>query len=327
MASGEPIFAERFPPDWLDQATLNAEHRAVLSAIAPKSVVLAPLIARGRKLGLINLGWTREHAVPIERYVELTRGVADQAALAIDNARLYLEAQEAARVREEVVAIVSHDLRNPLAAISLSTTVLLKREDLSPAVAKGLSRIYAAADRGTRMISDLLDFTQARMGSLPLSPRPANFLELARQVVEEVQLANPERDIHLRTVGDGQGAWDVGRVAQVITNLVGNAVQHSPSDTPVRVEARGEGEEVVLEVRNQGPPIPPDVLPKLFEPFQRGRSASSGRGSVGLGLYISQRVVLGHGGHIDVRSSAEDGTTFMVRLPRNLAARPSSSSG
>ncbi len=323
LASGEPVFAERFPPDWLDRATLNAEHRALLAAISPKSVVFVPLIARGRKLGLINLGWTRQHAVPIERYVKLARGVADQAALAIDNARLYQQAQEAARVREEVVAIVSHDLRNPLAAITMSTTVLLKREDLSPAVAKGLSRISAAADRAARMINDLLDFTQARVGSLPLSPRPASFFELARHVVEEVQLAHPERDIHLRTDGDGQGVWDVDRVAQVLTNLVGNAVQHSPSDTPVRVVARGEGEEVVLEVRNQGNPIPPDVLPRLFEPFHRGRSASAGRGSVGLGLYISHQVVLGHGGRIDVRSTASEGTTFTVRLPRHLAARPS----
>jgi signal transduction histidine kinase len=294
---------------------MNAEHLAILEAIAPRASIIVPLIARGRKLGLINLAWTRS-APPIERYLEVARGVADQAAIAIDNARLYQESQEAVRMREEVVGIVSHDLRNPLAAISMTATVLLKRGDPGPEVSKGLNRIHAAAERAARMINDLLDFTQARVGSLPLQPRGANLLELAR-VVEEVQLAHPDREILLETEGDGQGEWDVDRVAQVITNVVGNAVQHSPPDTPVRVSARGEDGTVVLEVHNQGAPIPPEMLSTIFEPFRRGRSAEPGSRSLGLGLYISQQVIRGHGGHIDVYSSAEEGTTFTVRLPRS----------
>jgi PAS domain S-box-containing protein len=315
LERGEVLAVPEITPEWLRAIAVNAEHLATMEAIAPKSTIIVPLVARGRKLGLINLAW-RRHIAPLERYMEVARGVADQAAVAIDNARLYQEAHEAARIREEVVGIVSHDLRNPLAAISMTTTVLLKREELSPAVAKGLSRIYAAADRAARMINVLLDFTQARVGALPLQPRPGNFLELARQVVEEVQLAHPERDIRVETAGDGQGVWDVDRVAQVITNVVGNAVQHSPPDTPVRVSARGEAGMVVLEVRNQGDPIPPEVLPRLFEPFRRGEAAEPGYGSVGLGLYISRQVVLGHRGNIDVHSTMEEGTTFTVRLPR-----------
>jgi PAS domain S-box-containing protein len=326
LENGEPLAIQEITPAILDAISLNAEHRALLEAIAPKSTIFAPLVARGRKLGLINLAWRRS-TVLVERYLEVARGVAGQAAVAIDNARLYQEAQEAARIREEVVGIVSHDLRNPLAAISMTTTVLLKREELSPSVAKGLSRIYAATDRAARMTNDLLDFTQARVGALPLQPRSANLLELTRQVVEEVQLAHPDRQLRMETAGDGQGEWDVDRVAQVITNIVGNAIQHSPPGTPVHVSARGEDGTVVLEVRNQGNPIPPELLPRLFEPFRRGDSAEPGRGSVGLGLYISQQVVLGHGGHIDVRSSVEDGTTFTVRLPRHAPKRPAAPAG
>jgi phosphoserine phosphatase RsbU/P len=323
---GEVLAFQEVTPAHLEAISLNAEHRSILEALAPKTIIFAPLVTRGRKLGLISLVW-RRHPVPVERYLEVARGVADQAAVAIDNAQLYQESQEAARIREEVVGIVSHDLRNPLAAISMTTTVLLKREELSPAVAKGLSRIYAATDRAARMTNDLLDFTQARVGALPLQPRPANFLELARQGVEEVQLAHPERELRMETAGDGRGEWDVDRVAQVITNIVGNAIQHSPQDTLVQVSARGEDGTVVLEVRNQGSPIPPELLPRLFEPFRRGGSAEPGRGSLGLGLYISQQVVLGHGGRIDVRSSAEEGTTFTVRMPRHPPQRPAAPEG
>ena len=237
-----------------------------------------------------------------------------------DRARLEVlarQAQEAARIREDLVAVVSHDLRNPISAISMSASVMLKREGLADWQAKGLSRIYSAADRAIRLIRDLLDSTQARVGGIPVERGPLDFHELARHVVEEVQLAHPERHIHFETGGDPQGAWDADRMAQVITNLVGNAVQHSPADTPVRVRSRGEDGEVRLEIHNEGPPIPAEVLPTVFEPFQRGRSARGGApGSLGLGLFISRQIVEAHGGAIEVRSAQGEGTTFTVRLPR-----------
>ncbi|OJT27569.1 hypothetical protein BO221_06285 [Archangium sp. Cb G35] len=237
-----------------------------------------------------------------------------------DRARLEVlarQAQEAARIREDLVAVVSHDLRNPISAISMSAGAMLKREGLQDWQAKGLSRIYSAADRAIRLIRDLLDSTQARVGGIPVERRPLDFHELARHVVEEVQLAHPERHIHFETGGEAQGAWDADRMAQVITNLVGNAVQHSPVDTPVRVRSRGEEGAVCLDIHNEGPPIPAEVLPTLFEPFRRGRSAGGGAmGSVGLGLFISRQLVEAHGGSIEVRSSRGDGTTFTVRFPR-----------
>jgi signal transduction histidine kinase len=227
------------------------------------------------------------------------------------------EAQEAARIREDLVAVVSHDLRNPISAISMSASVMLKREGLQDWQAKGLSRIYSAADRAIRLIRDLLDSTQARVGGIPVERRPLDFHELARHVVEEVQLAHPERHIHFQPGGDAHGAWDGDRMAQVITNLVGNAVQHSPADTPIRVRSHGDDGVVLLEIHNEGPPIPAETLPTLFEPFQRGRSTRGGApGSLGLGLFISRQLVEAHGGTIEVRSAQGEGTTFTVRLPR-----------
>jgi signal transduction histidine kinase len=114
-----------------------------------------------------------------------------------------------------------------------------------------------------------------------------------------------------------EGEADEGRLAQVVTNLVGNALQHSPPGTPVRVSTRGVDSSLLMEVHNEGPAITAELLPMLFEPYRRGAEAGPGRGSLGLGLYITRQIVLGHGGSVDVCSTPEDGTTFTVRLPRS----------
>ncbi|MCY1081204.1 PAS domain S-box protein [Archangium lansingense] len=316
LANNEALAVPTVTAAWLDAAARNAEHRALLEALDPKSVALVPLVARGRKLGLINLIWTRPHANELAADLEVAKGLADRAAMAIDNARLYQEAQEAIRVREDVVAIVSHDLRNPLNAIALSAT-LLEREAVSERASRAAYRITAAAERASGMIRDLLDFTQARAGGgIPIHPQPLDFHEQVRRAVEEVRLAWPGRYIDLQASGDGQGEGDEGRLAQVVTNLVGNALQHSPPGTPVRVSTRSMDSSFLLEVHNEGPAISAELLPTLFEPYHRGPEAGAGRGSLGLGLYITQQIVLGHGGTLDVRSTPMDGTTFTVRLPR-----------
>ncbi|HYO54508.1 PAS domain S-box protein, partial [Archangium sp.] len=176
LENGEAVAVPEVTPAWLDAAAQSEEHRALLEALGPKSVALVPLVARGRKLGIINLAWTRPHASELTSDMEVAKGLADRAAVAIDNARLYQEAQEAIRMREDVVAIVSHDLRNPLNAISLSATTLLEREDLDERTTKTIRRIAAATDRASGMIRDLLDFTQARVGGgIPIHPRPLDF--------------------------------------------------------------------------------------------------------------------------------------------------------
>ena len=316
LERGESLVVPDVTPAWLEASARNAEHLAILEQLAPRSVVVVPLVARGRKLGIITLAWTRPRGPRSEVDLEVARGLADRAAVAVDNARLYQEAQEAIRVREDVVAIVSHDLRNPLNAISLSATTLLKREDVDERTTKAASRIYAASDRATKMIRDLLDFTQARVGGIPIHPKPLDFHEHVQRVLEEMRLAWPERTLDFHASGDGRGAWDEGRLAQVVTNLVGNALQHSPPGTPVRVTSRGQEGHVLLEVHNEGPPISAELLPTLFEPYQRGQEPGVGRGSLGLGLFIARQIVLGHGGTLDVRSSAAEGTLFTVRLPR-----------
>ena len=211
------------------------------------------------------------------------------------------------------MGLVSHDLRNPLNAITLSAATLLRRTDLDDRARRGISGILDAADRANRLIRDLLDFTQARMGkALPVKRQAVDLHVLTQQVVDEVQLATAERELKLEREGDAQGAWNPDRIAQVLTN----ALQYSPAGTPLRVSTRGEAKAVLLTVSNEGPPIPVELLPTLFEPMSRGTEEGSERRSIGLGIYIVDQIVRAHGGSIEVSSTAEAGTSFRVLLPR-----------
>ncbi|CAM3255443.1 sensor histidine kinase [Corallococcus soli] len=226
-------------------------------------------------------------------------------------------AREAALFGERFIAIVSHDLRNPLNAIQLSATKLLHGDALPERDRKAVSRIARSGERMARMISELLDFTRSRLGGgIPIERVPGDVRAVVRQAVDELEAAWPERTLTLQ-VGTGRfdGAWDADRLLQVVSNLGGNALQYSPPDSPVRFTLTDQGEGVSLEVQNSGTPIPPDVLPHLFNPFRRGGGGNT-HGGLGLGLYIVEQVVKGHGGRIEVRSRAPEGTVFRVLLPR-----------
>jgi signal transduction histidine kinase len=234
--------------------------------------------------------------------------------------RLTAEMRARADFERQLIGIVSHDLRNPLSAITLAVSVLLQRGGLDERMERHVHRIHRSAERATRMIRDLLDFTRARQGGgLPVFPRPTDLHELVHTVVDEVQAATPGRSILAEHSGSGEGTWDPDRLAQVLSNLLGNALQYSPPETPVRVVSRGVADGVVLEVHNEGPPIPPEQQPRIFEPLERGLERPEDRGgrSIGLGLYIVRSIAQAHGGTVEVRSLPGEGTTFTLRLPRH----------
>jgi PAS domain S-box-containing protein len=230
-------------------------------------------------------------------------------------------AETAARLRadfeEKLIGIVSHDLRSPLHAILLGARGLLTREELEPLTAKLALRIQSSARRATRLVDDLLDFTQARLGSgIPINRKAIDLRDIADQVLEEMEAAFPDREIRSEARGDTRGEWDADRIAQVLTNLVTNAIKYGAQDRPVRITIEGGGAGwATIEVHNDGDPIPEAILPVLFHPMKRG-AASRGDRSVGLGLYIVKHIIDAHGGRIEVTSSRESGTSFVVRLPR-----------
>ena len=186
-----------------------------------------------------------------------------------------------------------------------------------------MTRIQNAAERATRMVKDLLDFTQARLGER--HPHRAAAGEPARADAGAwwTRWKRPSLPgARVLRSGNGQGIWDPDRLAQVVQNLVTNALKYSPEDTPVQVETRGDPGGVTLCVHNQGAPIPPEFLASIFQPLQRGvEGLDPVSRSVGLGLYIVKQVVDAHGGSVEVRSTPEAGTTFTVHLPRKASPR------
>jgi PAS domain S-box-containing protein len=222
---------------------------------------------------------------------------------------------------QQLIAIVSHDLRNPLNAILLGASAVLAREDVDDRTARSVGRIRSSAERAVRMIQDLLDFTRARVGSgIPLSRRRVDLGAVVRQVVDEMEVSHPDREILVQVKGPADGDWDADRLAQVLTNLVVNAVSYSPAGSPVGVAIRGTRDAAEVEIHNDGPTIPPEARDRLFEPFRRGDTGDR-QGSLGLGLFIAREIVRAHEGTIEVRSADGDGTRFVVRLPRRGNAK------
>jgi phosphoserine phosphatase RsbU/P len=239
------------------------------------------------------------------------------------------EQRRSAEFRERLLGIVSHDLRSPLQAITLQGQ-LLARQVPEPRVQKATLRITQGADRMTRMIADLLDFTRGRLGGgIPVDRRPGDLFALTAEVLEELQITSPATQLLLRTSGEGQGDWDRDRLIQVVQNLVTNAMKHGAAGTPVQVMLEGQPEGVQLSVRNQGQPIPAEFVPHLFDPFRRAGKGSAGASDplsgLGLGLYIAQEIVRAHEGTITVRSGVEEGTLFTVWLPRHAHRAPDAS--
>jgi PAS domain S-box-containing protein len=224
-----------------------------------------------------------------------------------------------AEFEQQLIGMVSHDLRNPLQAAMLGAQMLHRTGDLSPAHARVSARIVHSLDRASRLIRDLLDFTQVRLGSgLALFPAPTDFAGLARTSIEEMKAAHPGCVLSLEVRGDTSGVWDGDRLLQVISNLLGNALSYSPEGAEVSVAVEGREGEVCLRVHNGGPPIPEEAVGQLFRPFLRGSSGVNREGrSIGLGLYIVEQIVAAHGGRVTVTSTAAGGTTFEVLLPRS----------
>ncbi len=230
------------------------------------------------------------------------------------------EALRRAILAEQLIGIVSHDLRNPLNTIVLGAGLLdsPKLEEH----ARTVRRIGAAADRATRLIADLLDFTQARLGGgLRVTCQTIDLHEVIGECLEEVRFAWPGRLLSHERLGEGDVEADPDRLAQIVSNLVNNAFVYGSTSDPVTVTSQVEATSFTLRVYNQGAPIPADKQSDLFEPLSRGEhQLDKGFRSVGLGLYIVREIASSHGGQVALTSKEGAGTCFTVELPRNRPA-------
>jgi signal transduction histidine kinase len=227
------------------------------------------------------------------------------------------ERTETLRLNEMFAAVLGHDLRSPLSAI-LSSAYQIQRHSQDQSVQEAATRMLASGRRMGRMIDDMLDLARARLaGGIPLQPEPVDLRVLVRRVVREYQTAYPQRQIDLHEDGDLSGHWDPTRLAQVASNLIGNALQHGEHNESIRVRLDGtHAHWATFSVSNAGV-IAAAVLPHLFDPFALGRQPKHGRG-LGLGLYIVQQIVQAHRGSVDVHSNSGTHTVFSVKVPRNL---------
>lgn len=226
-------------------------------------------------------------------------------------------AEERARFAEQMVGIVSHDLRNPLTAIKMGTQIS-RAEGLT---AERRTRIHehidASIERARRLIEDLLDFTQAKLGSgLSVSPRTMDFHGVIETAIHELALSFPDRALIHERQGPGECVGDPHRLTQLLGNLVGNAMTYGSPDRPVTVTSRSTEGMFIIEVHNWGTPIPPPLLPVIFEPMNRGTAIGAEQRSVGLGLFIVKDIVRAHGGEIAVLSSLDMGTSFIATFPQ-----------
>jgi PAS domain S-box-containing protein len=235
-----------------------------------------------------------------------------------DRKRIEAELRAAIEFSDRIRGVLSHDLRNPLGVISASAS-LLQATRLDPQQQRAVARIQSAAQRISRMTHDLLDYTRARLGGgIPTTRRAADAAQIARQVVDEALVLEDDHRIEFSAEGDPTGNWDADRLNQALWNLLDNALRYGAPGEPISVSVRGADAQVSLSVHNRGPPISPDVLPFLFEPFRRGSHSPAGRGAgLGLGLYIVHEIARAHGGELRARSSAGEGTTFELLLPRS----------
>lgn len=226
------------------------------------------------------------------------------------------------RARQMFLAILGHDLRNPLNAIMVSADVLAEFPTPNPESANAVAQITASSRAMARMLGDFLDFAHTQLGRrMPVARSTTDLGLICADVVAETKAAHPGQVIRYSAKGNTTGEWDPARLRQVFSNLLGNAVQHGATDRPIAMELSAGRTDVVLTVTNEGPPIPPDIASRIFHPMVRGLSpesrAAQRLGSMGLGLYIAREVVTAHGGSIEVTSTPAGITTFTVSLPRS----------
>jgi signal transduction histidine kinase len=285
------------------------------------SGISVPLRQRDATVAVMTFITTADSGRRYDYYdVVIAEELARRSAALLDRARLLEQLAQAVNFRDRMMAILGHDLRNPLGAILVSAVRLREDSHFPASLGAVIERVERAARRISEMITTLLDFTKMRDRHLPVAIAPANLAEVSRAVIDELRTSHPDRSITLDLHGDARGLWDAARLGQVISNLVGNALTHGAAAEPVNVAIDADGDDVTLRVHNFGPAIAPALVPTIFEPFRRGREEpGDAKRGLGLGLFIVRQIVLAHAGEVRVESTAAAGTTFIVRLPRRPA--------
>ena len=349
LRSGCAQLLSDIPETQIEAAAKDADHLRMLRALEAPIGDYGPMIARGRTLGAITLVAAESGRHYTASDLAVAEDLALRAALAVDNARMYHEAQEQAAIqvelnealrdamqrlerelqtRDEFLASAAHDLKNPMAGIKGSAQLLLRRLDRSADVdltrlREGLERVAAAATRAAVQVDDLLDSTRMQMcRPLDLERRATDLLQLARDLVAEHQQQTEHHDVQLETHVDRLVlSLDDRRLGRVLGNLIENAVKYSPDGGLIRVEVGRDDAtgQAVIAVHDKGIGIPERDRARIFDRFERGSNVVGVIPGTGIGLASARHIVESHGGTIDVVSEAGQGSSFTIRLPTQSA--------
>jgi PAS domain S-box-containing protein len=322
LHDGKPLIIAPFDDAMREAWSENAYHRQLLEQLDPCEVLAAPLNTREWRSGAICFFLDAKSA---RHYgaddVELAIELARRTGIALDNARLYAIARDAVAARDDVLSIVSHDLGNPLSAIRLSATVLSKLirkldTDSTEDIEHQVENIRLSVTQMQRLIKDLLDIRRIESGILAIERDRIAVTDILDEVTEMYQALAEARGIRFETHNNAAGNYvhgDHERVVQVFSNLVGNALKFTPAGNAITVEATSEGDGVAFTVRDEGPGIPAEHVPHLFDRFWQARR--TGRHGIGLGLTIAKGIIDAHGGTMRVTSELGTGSAFTFTIP------------
>jgi PAS domain S-box-containing protein len=306
-----------------DPEKLDPGYVRLIRDLAPSSVIVAPIVARGRALGLLSVARTRS-AGYVEDDLRLAVELGERAGLHTDNARQYRLAQQAIRARDDMMSIVAHDLRNPLNSINLQAQVLqrglAKMPSANESLVKAATDIRGSVARMGQLIADLLDAARAEAGQLVQGTRASDPGKLATEAVESVRALASSKELTLRTTVQPDlplVSADPERVHQVFANLIGNAIKFTPPGGAIEVTVERGELCVAFTVADTGQGIAPEDLPRIFERYWQGQR--SDRRGAGLGLWLCKGIVESHGGVLSAQSAPGQGSRFRFTLP--LVAR------
>ena len=320
LRTGQPLVINHISQSLIESNVHSDGHRTAVKRLAPRSFMMVPFEARGQIIGVISLYAVEKQRRYAADDLELLEELARRAAIALDNARLYQEAQEAIREREAFLSIASHEVKNPLTTLLGRSQLLRRRLERKGESARELDDIDTVIDQGkriNRLLSELLDASRLESGQFSIQPAPLDLDELLQHVVSEIKPSAPDHTITYAGHPDRlEISGDASRLEQVFHNLVGNAIKYSPAGGTVTVEVAADNGYAHVAVRDQGLGIPAAALPHLFKRFYRvsHESAQQIAGS-GIGLFVVKEIIAGHSGAVEVNSVEGVGSTFTVHLP------------
>lgn len=321
----QPIIIKEVTNKWLKTVTRIKKESELVHSLKHKSYIFAPLLSRDKVIGVMTIAsntinYDESDAVFIQE-------LASSAGTAVDKAKLYREAQEAIRERDEFLAIASHELRTPLTSILLNLQLVLRKIRNTPKdklkmdyIVKMMEYSETQSFKLSRLINDLLNISVVSSGRLKIEKENMDFIELVKNVLNKYNSQLTTTKVNLKFNSNGlkaiYGIWDKVRLEQVISNLVSNAIKYGRGNS-VTLNLYKNNNEVIFEVKDKGIGVSKDQQKYLFEKFSRAVSDREYKG-LGVGLYISKQIVEAHGGSIDVKSQKNKGSTFRVALPTNL---------